>query len=285
MQALLGSNRLKTAEDCMIRARLALACSILLFAFVAAFIALPDMWLARTRLSVRNADEGQRRKAAAVRATLWGERLFRWICAVMRIRVRVELPARDDGRPAIIIANHTSTFDIIAVLGFAPLTGRHDIRWVMKREMLDAWIIGRMARWVGCIPVSRNRDPRDREAIDDGATLAGREGANPLIFPEGTRFDPTKVRDGYTRVLPPRRGGYDVLRVALPDYPVLDITFDWFPRLEFGAGKTMFSAADLYGRDLHIQARLVPPTELEHGDWLEEAFRRKDALLTDAASS
>jgi 1-acyl-sn-glycerol-3-phosphate acyltransferase len=263
----------------MIRARLALACSIVLFVFVASFIALPDMWLARMRLKAKKAPEGELRRASSVRTIRWGERLSRWICSIMRIRTRFDMPERDDGEPAILIANHTGTFDVIAMLGFVPRTGRRDIRWVMKKETLSAPVIGTMARWVGCIPVSRNRDPLDHELIRQGALHAGEEGASPLIFPEGTRFDPAKTREGYMHVLPPRPGGFHGLREALPDYPVLDITIEWRPRLDAGAGKTMWSALDLYGRELSIRARRVEPEELDEPNWLKRSFQRKDREL------
>lgn len=266
------------------RARIALGCSIVLFVFVAAFIALPDMWLARIWLALRGASKGARRKAASVRTVRWGGRLSRWISAIMRIHTRFEIHGEDDGHPVIVLSNHTGTYDVIAILGLVSRIGRDDIRWVMKREMMHAPVIGAMARMVGCIPLSRNRDPRDYEAIELGARHAGEEWASPLIFPEGTRFDPAKTRDGFRYVLSPRKGGFDALRAALPDYPVLDVTFEWRPRLSGREGKTMWSALDLYGRELHVTARFVRPEELKDPHWLIRAFRRKDRLLAEQGS-
>lgn len=79
---------------------------------------------------------------------------------------------------SVIIANHPSLLDAVLLLALVPNTV-----CVMKSSLLDNPLLGASARLAGFI---RNADPFDM--ITHAKEVIG-EGANLLLFPEGTRSD------------------------------------------------------------------------------------------------
>ncbi len=105
--------------------------------------------------------------------------------------------------PAIIAANHRSYFDVFA-LGVALSKRGRLARFVSKREMLDAPMVGAMVSALGAIPV-------DRGSGSDAPLIAAAEaleaGEVVVILPQGTIprgrafFDPRMVgRSGVARL-------------------------------------------------------------------------------------
>ena len=89
------------------------------------------------------------------------------------------IPARG---PVIVAANHRSYFDVVALAIVAARLGR-PVRFLAKRELFDAPVIGQVARALGGIPVdrgSRSDAPlRDaRRALEAGEVV--------VILPQGT---------------------------------------------------------------------------------------------------
>lgn len=84
--------------------------------------------------------------------------------------------------PVLIAANHRSYFDVAALALVAAKLGR-PVRFLGKRELFDAPVIGQLARALGGIPV-------DRGTGSDGplreATRALRAGEVVVILPQGT---------------------------------------------------------------------------------------------------
>ncbi|HXQ90971.1 MAG TPA: HAD-IB family hydrolase [Acidimicrobiales bacterium] len=84
--------------------------------------------------------------------------------------------------PVIIAANHRSYFDVVALAMVAARLGR-PVRFLAKRELFDAPVVGQLARALGGIPVdrgSRSDSPlRDaRRALEAGEVV--------VILPQGT---------------------------------------------------------------------------------------------------
>ena len=105
--------------------------------------------------------------------------------------------------PAIVAANHRSYFDVFA-LGVALSKRGRLARFVSKREMLDAPMVGAMVSALGAIPV-------DRGSGSDAPLIAAAEaleaGEVVVILPQGTIprgrafFDPRMVgRSGVARL-------------------------------------------------------------------------------------
>jgi 1-acyl-sn-glycerol-3-phosphate acyltransferase len=84
-------------------------------------------------------------------------------------------------RAAVLVANHSSYVDVVALIGALPV----DLRFVAKRELLAAPLVGTVLRRAGHLTVDRVDLSR---GIADAArvTAAARDGAVVCVFPEGT---------------------------------------------------------------------------------------------------
>jgi 1-acyl-sn-glycerol-3-phosphate acyltransferase len=137
---------------------------------------------------------------------LWG----RLLCALNFTPVEVEgLEHVQPGRAYVIMTNHQSYFDILAVCARWPA----QFRWVIKQELRRVPFLGSATARMGCVFVDR----RNREAAVASLRAAKPlfdRGISLLIFPEGTRR-----RDG--RLGEFKKGGFMVaLDSSLPVLPV-----------------------------------------------------------------
>jgi len=108
-------------------------------------------------------------------------RWVRWSARALvglRSEIRGEVPMDE----VIIAAKHQSFFDIILIVSAVPRP-----KFIMKRELLWAPILGWYARRLGCVPVDRGkRSQAMRQMVED--VKAGRAKAGQLIiYPQGTR--------------------------------------------------------------------------------------------------
>lgn len=111
--------------------------------------------------------------------------------------------------PVIVMSNHQSNFDILALLGHFP---RH-LSWVAKQELFRIPVFGYSMRRGGYIPLDRSDGRKALKSIEAAAARI-RGGSSVIIFPEGTR-----TRDG--NLLPFKRGGFLLAsRAGVPVVPV-----------------------------------------------------------------
>ncbi|MEV0726826.1 lysophospholipid acyltransferase family protein [Micromonospora purpureochromogenes] len=115
---------------------------------------------------------------AASRATA----LRGWARATARaLGVRLEVRGRPPRRRALLVANHVSWLDVLAVLAVTPA------RMLAKREV-RAWpLVGVLARAGGALFVDRAR-PRELPATVARIAGALRAGDPVAVFPEGTTW-------------------------------------------------------------------------------------------------
>lgn len=85
----------------------------------------------------------------------------------------------------MIAAKHQSFLDIMMIYHAVPRG-----RFIMKRELMYAPILGQYALRIGCVPVDRGkRGAAIRKMLDD--VESGRlEGGQLIIYPQGTRVAP-----------------------------------------------------------------------------------------------
>lgn len=95
----------------------------------------------------------------------------------VRLAVRGRLPRP----PALLVANHVSWLDILAVLAVSPA------RMLAKREVRDWPVLGPLAAAAGTVFVDRSR-PRDLPATVGRVAGALRAGHSVAVFPEGTTW-------------------------------------------------------------------------------------------------
>lgn len=117
----------------------------------------------------------------------WVERTWaRWVLAAVGVEVDLQGPERPLDAPAyLVMANHTSHFDVICLFAKVPL----GLRAVAKRELSYIPLFGWALAVGGAIMIDRG----DRERAIASIQRAGaviRAGRSVLMFPEGTRTPP-----------------------------------------------------------------------------------------------
>lgn len=173
----------------------------------------------------------------------WVRWSARWMVG-LRSEVR-GTPPRDE---VLIAAKHQSFLDIILIFSAVPAG-----KFIMKRELLWAPILGQYALRIGCVPVDRGKRAQAiRKMVEDvahGAALPGQL----IIYPQGTRIAPGvkapyKIGSGvlYTEL------GQDCVPVAtnvglfwpkrgIHRKPGLAVV-EFLPRIEAGLTKDVFMA-------------------------------------------
>lgn len=103
----------------------------------------------------------------------------------LRVRGREHLPAAD---PFVLIANHTSHLDTVALLSLFPLGRLHRIRPVAAA---DYFLSGRLRAWLSTtlfniLPVARRHVTKANNPLETMREAVG-AGDSLILFPEGTR--------------------------------------------------------------------------------------------------
>jgi 1-acyl-sn-glycerol-3-phosphate acyltransferase len=138
-------------------------------------------------------------------------RWCRLILALSGCAVRLERTEHltTPGGAVILAANHASYLDVVALLAALP----PGFRFVAKRELIRAPLVGRVIQKVGHLTVERGQASRsvaDAERI----TRALRDGQSVLVFPEGTFLRPPGI-------LPFRLGAFkSAIETGSPIIPI-----------------------------------------------------------------
>ncbi|WP_405091045.1 1-acyl-sn-glycerol-3-phosphate acyltransferase [Micromonospora sp. NBC_01392] len=105
-----------------------------------------------------------------------------WARTTLRaLGVRLVVRGRPPRRRALLVANHVSWLDILAVLAVSPA------RMLAKREVRRWPVLGALAAAAGTIFVDRSR-PRALPVTVAGVADALRAGHPVVVFPEGTTW-------------------------------------------------------------------------------------------------
>lgn len=110
----------------------------------------------------------------------WARVNLAWIPATVTVRGTEHL---QHGQSYVIVANHLSQIDILALYGHLPL----DFRWVMKKELRRVPVIGVTCEGLGHIFVNRQDRHEAIRALEEGKKRLEADGASVMFFPEGTR--------------------------------------------------------------------------------------------------
>jgi len=125
----------------------------------------------------------------------------RWAQTMCRgAGVRVELENADvidPDRPQVLVANHVSWFDVLALAAYLP--GKY--RFVAKKELASIPFFG--PSWVACGHIGIDRSDRASaiRSLEEARMKLERDRPTVILFPEGTRS-----RDG--RLLPFKKGAF-----------------------------------------------------------------------------
>ena len=126
--------------------------------------------------------------------------------------VRVKLFGKhniDPNQSYVIVANHQSNYDVFAFYGWLPL----DFRWVMKKEMRKAPIMGIFCEKAGHVFINRKNTEEAIKSLKEAEKKIC-NGTSILFFPEGTRNDGRHL-------MPFKKGAFKMaLDLKLPILPV-----------------------------------------------------------------
>ncbi|MDJ0366109.1 lysophospholipid acyltransferase family protein [Hymenobacter sp. H14-R3] len=160
----------------------------------------------------------------------------------LRVRHRARLPQQG---PAIIVANHNSHLDILALLALFPLRRVPDVQTVAAT---DYFCKSRWLRWfsthlVGIIPIVRGSGQAADIDPLEGCYRALAAGQVVIVFPEGTRGQPEQFGE--------LKSGIWYLARRFPQVPIV-------PVFLAGMGKSMPRGAPI-AVPMNVQAIVGHP--------------------------
>lgn len=110
-----------------------------------------------------------------------------WVILTARVMCGIKSEVR--GTPptdeVVIAAKHQSFFDIILIFHAVPRG-----KFVMKRELLYAPILGQYAMRIGCVPVNRGKRGAAISKMKSDVAKGAADPGQLIIYPQGTRVAP-----------------------------------------------------------------------------------------------
>jgi 1-acyl-sn-glycerol-3-phosphate acyltransferase len=193
-------------------------------------------------------------RSYAFHARLWARFGLALNNTPVKMRGAEHLP---DG-PFILMSNHQSNFDILALIATIP----HRVYWIAKKELFDIPLFGSSMRRGGYIPLDRSDGRKALKSMENAAAII-RKGSSVVMFPEGTRS-----RDG--QLLPFKRGGF--MLAVRAGVPVIPVTINGSGKVNPGGRVKLYSG----GITLTLHPRVTLPEAMKKGEaelWLMETVR------------
>lgn len=103
----------------------------------------------------------------------------------LRSEIRGEVPQGE----VLVAAKHQSFFDIIMLVSVLPRP-----KFIMKKELVWAPILGWYALRIGCVPVDRGRRGQAIQKMKDDVARGRSLPGQLVIYPQGTRVAPGVAR-------------------------------------------------------------------------------------------
>lgn len=139
------------------------------------------------------------------RVNLWG------LQAICGLDYRVEGTENLPNESCIVLSNHQSTWETIALIKLIP----HPKAWVIKRELLFVPIFGWIMYFFQAIAINRKAGRRAIFQVIEQGIERLQSGLTIIMFPEGTRVAPgTHKRFGFGGALLAEKSGFPVVPVA-----------------------------------------------------------------------
>lgn len=120
----------------------------------------------------------------AVRACHEWCRFVIWAASWM-IGLRVEIRGTPPTGEVMVAAKHQSFFDIIVIYSALPRA-----KFIMKRELMYAPLLGQYALRIGCVPVNRGKRGQAIAQMKKDVESGRAEPGQLVIYPQGTRVAP-----------------------------------------------------------------------------------------------
>ena len=189
----------------------------------------------------------------------WGHQYLRaWPLWSTRVLHRERLPKQ----PCVIIANHQSMADIIAVLGLY-----YPFKFVSKASLFGVPVLGWLMKMAKYVSVERGRVKSMNEMMETCRAWL-RAGMSVMIFPEGTRSADGEIK-------PFKEGAF---RLALETgYPILPIAVA-------GSRDTIPKNSWVFGVQCQLRIEVLPPIEVK-GLTIDDLDALRDRVRTTICSA
>ncbi len=145
-------------------------------------------------LAIWSRDGAYRVVKGYARGVFW---ILRVVCN-LRVEIRGDIPKGE----VLVCSKHMSFLDILMLSDALPR-----VKFIMKRELIWAPIIGIYGWRIGCAPVARGKKGAAIAGMVNHIESGAHDGGQTTIFPQGTRVlpgvkDPYKIGAGviYTRM-------------------------------------------------------------------------------------
>ncbi len=111
----------------------------------------------------------------------------RWVCwtAGWMVNLRTEVRGTPPTDEVMIAAKHQSFLDIIMIFGAVPAG-----KFIMKRELLWAPVLGQYGLRIGCVPVNRGKRSQAIKKMVEDVSRGTAHAGQLIIYPQGTRIAP-----------------------------------------------------------------------------------------------
>jgi 1-acyl-sn-glycerol-3-phosphate acyltransferase len=103
--------------------------------------------------------------------------------------LRCEVRGTPPTGEVMIAAKHQSFLDILMIYNAVPRG-----KFIMKRELMFAPLLGQYARRIGCVPVDRGKRGAAIAKMLADVTAGRQQGGQLIIYPQGTRVAPGVAR-------------------------------------------------------------------------------------------
>ncbi|WP_297771308.1 lysophospholipid acyltransferase family protein [uncultured Roseovarius sp.] len=108
----------------------------------------------------------------------------RWTAGWM-VGLRTEVRGTPPTDEVLIAAKHQSFLDIILIFGSVPAG-----KFIMKRELMWAPVIGQYALRIGCVPVDRGKRSAAIRQMSEDVSKGAQDPGQLIIYAQGTRVAP-----------------------------------------------------------------------------------------------
>lgn len=172
-----------------------------------------------------------------------------WPLWRVTVRGREKLPKG----PCVLVANHQSMTDILALMGL-----RYPFKFVSKKSLFEVPAVGFMMRLLGYVALERGKLPSIKDTVSRTDWLID-HGVPVLIFPEGT-YAPVPKR------LPFKRGAFRLAQKK--QVPLVPVVVE-------GTSELVFEDGPWFAPRGHVKVTVMdpvppPPRDADEGPWVKE---------------
>jgi len=123
------------------------------------------------------------RRGALAACRAWCQ-VVRW-SATWMVGLRTEVRGTPPTDEVLVAAKHQSFLDIILIFASLPAG-----KFIMKRELMYAPVIGQYALKIGCVPVDRGKRSQAIKKMVEDVAKGRQQPGQLIIYPQGTRIAP-----------------------------------------------------------------------------------------------